>query len=222
MAGMNYQLVVRSGPIPGKIYPILKDEIIIGRDPSCEVLVNDAEVSRHHASVRLQGGGFMLEDLGSTNGTVVNGQKLAGPHFLHPGEVITLGQHVSLVFEAEPSYDPDATMVTPRVDIPLTPPVIPQQTPFQAQVPYPNQKPLPQYRPIEPPTAPPAASQGYGDIPGVKTAADDTTVKKSNRKIIIILLAVFALLVICCVGVLIFIDNNMLWCTVMPFIPGCQ
>lgn len=198
MAGMNYQLVVRTGPIPGKIYPIIKDEIVIGRDPNCEVLINDAEVSRHHASVRLQGGGFMLEDLGSTNGTVVNGQKLAGPHFLRPGEIITLGQHVSLVFEAEPVFDPDATMVTPMVNIPLKSTPAPSSA-YQGQ-------------PVQPSAGTPASGE---QIPDLKTT------KKSNRLIFIILAVILVLLVICCVSVLIFIDSNSLWCSVAPVIPGC-
>lgn len=220
MAGMNYQLVVRSGPVPGKIYPIIKDEIVIGRDPGCEVLINDAEVSRHHAMIRLQGGGFMLEDLGSTNGTVVNGQKLAGPHFLHPGEVITLGQHVSLVFEAEPSYDPDATMVTPVGNFP--PPVSSQPaSPFRADLPYPAQKPLPSYGQPEPSVSSSASSARAPGFPLEPPAVEEIEVKKSNRKIITILIVVLAVLVICCVSGLIYIDSNYLWCNVMPFIPGC-
>jgi pSer/pThr/pTyr-binding forkhead associated (FHA) protein len=127
MAGKAFQLVVRSGPNPGKVFPIIKNEVIIGRDPACEVLIPDAEISRQHATVKLMPDGYVVEDLGSTNGTIVSGKKLEGQHLLRPGEIIALGEHVSLVFEAQPSMDPDATMAS---GIPVAQPA--RQAPRQA------------------------------------------------------------------------------------------
>ena len=121
MAGQSFQLVVRAGPTPGKVYPIMKKEIIIGRDPNSDVLINDAEISRHHATIKFLPEGFVIEDLGSTNGTVINGQRLMGPHVLHPGEIINLGEHISLVFDRQVSFDPDATMVSPVSAAPPSP-----------------------------------------------------------------------------------------------------
>jgi pSer/pThr/pTyr-binding forkhead associated (FHA) protein len=54
-------------------------------------------------------GTYMLEDLGSTNGSYVNGQRLMGPHTLRNGELIMFGENVGLVFEAS-SFDMDATI----------------------------------------------------------------------------------------------------------------
>lgn len=62
----------------------------VGRLPTCEVLVNDPNVSRRHGELRPQGDGFVLVDLGSTNGTRVNGSPV-GEHPLHDGDVITIG-----------------------------------------------------------------------------------------------------------------------------------
>jgi hypothetical protein len=108
----NFRLVMRSGPSVGKAYPLDKSELYIGRDLSNEIVINDPEISRRHARLFSQGGSYVLEDLGSTNGSFVNGQRLMGPHILRPGDVITFGERLSLVFEST-DYDQDATMVSP-------------------------------------------------------------------------------------------------------------
>jgi predicted component of type VI protein secretion system len=109
MASQSFQLVMRSGPTPGTVFELSKNETYIGRDINNDIVINDSEVSRKHARVVLQGGGYVLEDLGSTNGTFVNGQRLMGPHVLRPGELIMFGENVGLAFEA--GYDENATMV---------------------------------------------------------------------------------------------------------------
>jgi len=70
----------------------------IGRMADCELPVGDPNISRRHAEVRAQGSGFVLHDLGSTNGTRVNGVVVA-EHVLRDGDVITLGG-TRLTFEA--------------------------------------------------------------------------------------------------------------------------
>ena len=193
MAGQSFQLVVRSGPTPGKVYPIMKQDIIIGRDPNSDILINDAEVSRHHASIKLQPEGYVIEDFGSTNGTVINGQRLMGPHVLQAGEIINLGEHISLVFDRQPSFDPDATMVAP-VNMP----------------PPPKKTPPPVY---SEPIAEPFVSSGQ-EIP--------TSARKSS-KMLLILILVAVLFVLCiCIAALWYVDANFLWCNVLPFLPGCQ
>src|SRR5690606_38168506 len=125
MTSQTYQLVMRSGPTPGKVFELDKSEIYLGRDVNNEIIINDAEVSRRHARVILQAGGYVLEDLGSTNGTFVHGHRLLGPHVLRSGELILLGENVSLVFEA--SLDADATLMAAPADLagPSTPPFAP-------------------------------------------------------------------------------------------------
>jgi pSer/pThr/pTyr-binding forkhead associated (FHA) protein len=104
---------MRSGPNPGTVFPLEGEQISIGRDSSNEITINDAEVSRRHARLTFQGGKFVAEDLGSTNGTYVNGQRLTGQRVLKSEEVISLGEQIELVYEAVES-DPGATMVSSR------------------------------------------------------------------------------------------------------------
>jgi hypothetical protein len=126
----QYQLTMRSGPNPGTVYALDGDQLSIGRDSSNEIAVNDAEVSRRHARLTFQGGKYVLEDMGSTNGTFVNGQRLTGPRVLKSGEVVSLGEQIVFVYESVDS-DPGATMVSPRSvpeprPVPSTPPPPPQ------------------------------------------------------------------------------------------------
>lgn len=71
----------------------------IGRLPECEVVVNDPNCSRRHAEVRAVGTGFAVADLGSTNGTKVNGLRIDGERTLSDGDIITVGG-THLRFEA--------------------------------------------------------------------------------------------------------------------------
>jgi len=110
MAPASFQLVMQSGPTPGKSYPLDKSEIYIGRDINNDIVISDAEISRKHCRLILQGGGYVIEDLGSTNGSFVNGQRLMGPHPLRPGELMMLGENVGLSYEMI-GFDVDATVV---------------------------------------------------------------------------------------------------------------
>src|SRR5215216_170953 len=112
----QFQLIMRSGPTPGAMFTLEGDQIDIGRDSTNEVVINDAEISRRHARLTFQGGKYVLEDLGSTNGTFVNGQRLAGPRVLKPGEVVSFGEQIVMVFEAN-NFDAGATVVSPRAAV---------------------------------------------------------------------------------------------------------
>lgn len=59
-----------------------RPDIIIGRADECDVVIDDRQVSRRHARIHQDGQQYLLEDLGSKNGTFVNGQELVGPHVL--------------------------------------------------------------------------------------------------------------------------------------------
>ena len=107
---MANQLVMKTGPAPGKIYKLDKTEIAIGREPGSEVFVDDVEVSRQHAHLVSQFGDYVLEDLDSTNGTFVNGQRITGQRILQPGDTVLLGENISLSYE-EVAFDPNATQI---------------------------------------------------------------------------------------------------------------
>ncbi len=72
----------------------------IGRSRSCDVVLDDANVSRQHAEIRPRGDGWMVADLGSTNGIAVNGVRVERPQSLRPGDRIEIGASV-LTFELE-------------------------------------------------------------------------------------------------------------------------
>lgn len=108
----QYQLVMHSGPTPGKVFPLEGDVITIGREAGNGIIINDAEVSRKHTQFVFQGGKVIVTDLGSTNGTFVDGQRLTGQHILQSGQIISLGEQISLLFEAVIPVDPNATMMS--------------------------------------------------------------------------------------------------------------
>ena len=92
------RLVVSQGPQPGQTFMLDQDSLTLGRDPSNDIVINDPQISRQHARITRQGDLMVLEDTGSTNGTFVNGMRLTGPHALANGDVIGLGDAVTLTY----------------------------------------------------------------------------------------------------------------------------
>ena len=74
--------------------------VTLGRSRQCDVVLNDPNVSRQHAEIRPRGGSWVLTDLGSTNGSRLNGRAIEGPEVLKPGDEIELGS-TSFTFELE-------------------------------------------------------------------------------------------------------------------------
>jgi hypothetical protein len=72
----------------------------IGRSRQCDVVLDDPNVSRRHADVRPRGGAWVLSDLGSTNGSVLNGRRIEHPEVIQPGDEIEIGTSV-ITFELE-------------------------------------------------------------------------------------------------------------------------
>ena len=70
----------------------------IGRSHDCDIVLDDAGISRHHADVRPGPDGWTVEDLGSTNGVLLNGRRIHEPQPLRPGDRIELGS-TEIVFE---------------------------------------------------------------------------------------------------------------------------
>ncbi|HEX8908953.1 MAG TPA: GGDEF domain-containing protein, partial [Anaeromyxobacteraceae bacterium] len=89
-------LVVIHAPVRrllGARLPLSRHEAVLGRDATCELVLDAEDVSRRHARVRGEGEGHLLEDLGSTNGTFVGGDRVA-TRTLRPGDQIRLGSVV--------------------------------------------------------------------------------------------------------------------------------
>lgn len=96
----DFRLVVKSGPNPGTPFDLTKEVTLLGRDVTNDITLGDAEVSRQHARLTQTPGGYVLEDLGSTNGSFVNGERLVAPRVLASGDLIGMGENVTLSFEA--------------------------------------------------------------------------------------------------------------------------
>jgi FHA domain len=82
-------LIGQTGPLSGQRWSISR-AVMIGRDPSCEIVIPDRQVSRYHARLMPAPDGIILEDLGSKNGTHCNGQRLADPVVLQDGDMVQI------------------------------------------------------------------------------------------------------------------------------------
>ncbi len=195
---VQYQLVMHSGPTPGKIFPMEGDVITIGREAGNGIVINDAEVSRKHTQFVFQGGKYIVTDLGSTNGTFVNGQRLTGQHILQPGEVISLGEQINLLFESVLPVDPNATMMSPS-----------RQAGAVAVPPRPVPVPAPRPQPVPPPAY--AGQVPAGPAPAYLPPAAPAQ-SGGNSKLILVVVGVVLLLCLCAVSVGLYFAPKEFWC----------
>ncbi len=77
----------------------IEGQVVVGRGPGCNIPIDDTYASQQHARIFKEGDGYFIEDLGSTNGTYVNGRKIAYPLSLRPRDRIKIGK---TVFEFRP------------------------------------------------------------------------------------------------------------------------
>jgi pSer/pThr/pTyr-binding forkhead associated (FHA) protein len=105
-------LQVRSGPMTGAIHAV-PGSATVGRSTSSDIVLPDEAVSRSHAAFRVDGQTLVVEDLGSSNGTLVNGELIDIPCRLAPGDVVTVG---STELEVQVGEEPQlSTPTTPTV-----------------------------------------------------------------------------------------------------------
>ena len=124
MPPASHRLTVRTGPNPGMTFDLNKEVMMIGRDITNDIVVGDSEMSRQHARLTRTPAGFILEDLGSTNGTFVNGERIVAARALSAGNLIAFGENVSLHFEAT-SPEAAQTVMGPAVVRTAIPPHMP-------------------------------------------------------------------------------------------------
>lgn len=227
---MGCKLVVKKGPATGTSYDLDQVEIFVGRDLGNDIVVNDPEISRRHARLYKHGDNYLVEDLGSTNGTIVNGQKIRGPKQLTNHDYVAMGQNIGyefisdqpLGYEAqtmaveEMQFDEGATFVADSpipnldggMDSPIFTPDIPQEFSQAPQdVPHQNG----------------SFPAGQPQIPQSQSPIIESQPVKPKRKIPVWLIIVVALLFVAClcVGGIWAIDSMDMWCTLLPFLAGC-
>jgi pSer/pThr/pTyr-binding forkhead associated (FHA) protein len=208
MAAPQYQLTMRSGPTPGKTFPIEQEEVFLGRDLANDIPISDPEVSRRHARFIMQADGIVIEDLGSTNGTFINGQRISTPQILHPGDVITFGENIVMVFE-KASYDPDATVVASKE---------PAQPSYQR--PAAEQS---SYRPPAQPAyqQPKPSPQSYANrVPETPYESEKPAKKGFPAWLIILIVAIVVML--CVITVTLYFMPESWWCAItFGLLEGC-
>ncbi len=198
-------LVMNRGPQPGQTFMVDRDQLTLGRDPSNEIVISDPQVSRQHARITRQGKLVVIEDLGSTNGTFVNGIRLAGPHVMVNGDVLGLGDAVILTYYevgmatgATETLVGQAAAVTPPplVQVPQVPRPQPYPTPppgyVAAPPPYPAAQPSP-YAIGQPPA--------YTATPPSPAVPVEEEKKRRTGLIIGCVIVAVLVVVVACVGV---------------------
>ncbi len=110
------------GSTVDQVYELTQVETVIGREEDAQIVIHNPAVSRHHARLTYQAGHYFIEDLGSANGTFVNGQRLAGSQGLNPGDRIGLGEATVLELEALgapiPPWQPAQTVAADQGQLP--------------------------------------------------------------------------------------------------------
>ncbi|OJH40436.1 FHA domain-containing protein [Cystobacter ferrugineus] len=180
------KLVCIAGPCAGQEFGLEDGEYVIGRANDNPICIPDSSVSRRHVLIRRVGGGWTVNDLGSGNGTLMNGEPLSEETPLSSGAVLTLGD-TELTFN-------DASNATMLMPMPSAPPARPART-----------------RTAAAPAAPAAEEEGDGEVaiaprrppprpesrvrPGRgRTAVADPEAQKRKKRLLVISASVFVLL----------------------------
>ncbi len=100
------KIIFRSGVLSGSVTELTRDLLRIGRDPANDLVVDDIEVSRNHAKISFHNDEYLIEDLNSTNGTLLNGRKIHTSEKLKDGDLINLGESNIFEFSLEKIISP--------------------------------------------------------------------------------------------------------------------
>ena len=203
MSPSSFRLIVRTGPNPGMVFELTQEVIMVGRDVTNEIVIGDAEMSRQHARLTRTPGGYVIEDLGSTNGTFINGERLMAPRVLNPGDLVGMGETVTMTFDAVSPETAETVARQAAEPAKAAPPVQPAPPPVQQAVPHAV-------------SAAPAAAQ----------AAKPAALRKNRTPLALALGGCLVLLIICG-GIMWFMPQEW-WCVLLtPFqflgfnFPGC-
>ena len=160
------RLVMSQGPEPGQTFILDQASTALGRDPGTDIVISDPQVSRQHARIDRRGDLTVIEDMGSTNGTFVNGVRLTSPHTLVNGDVINLGDTVTFTY-----HGPEIAATKPLGGQTVVAPTSPDYEPLPAPPLVPPAAPVPTPMTTPQPTfagQPAAAAQPAEDAAGKK------------------------------------------------------
>lgn len=113
---MEARFTVISGPFRGQTFQVPRGKFIIGREPDCQLLFDSSFVSRHHCVLLMEDCTLRIRDLGSKNGTFINGELApTGEHILADGDTIRVAD---LVFRVEVTPGgPSSQVALHRTDV---------------------------------------------------------------------------------------------------------
>jgi len=111
--------VVTKGPLEGARFPVPTDGLSIGRDPDCNVILDDANVSRYHARLVFHNAAIWVQDVGSRNGVFLNEKRVVRHKQLSPGDELVIGEHIFTLELELPEAEPSLTGSIPAVKAPM-------------------------------------------------------------------------------------------------------
>ncbi len=211
------RLIVRQGNSPQSEYALSEKTVVIGREAINDIMFQELEISRRHASITFVNGQYTIEDLASTNGTFVNGRRISSPVVLGDGDVLDLGDTVSLIFQsgvpaAEVTRVDTAVGVTGEPTVqgetaaPEPPYVPPAEVPQYSQQSTPT--PAPTWQTSQPAYPPPTPAQ-FGAVP-------PPAEKRSRRNLYVGCGCLVLLLAVGCIASFAFLDSyqsgDLLYC----------
>ena len=199
MNATDAHIVIHQDPTTQQVFPLSEGVVTIGREAYNDVVLIDPEASRKHAQISFQAGRYVVEDLGRTNGTFVNGQQILTPKTLNRGDVIEVGEMARILFQGPgedigetvmraPSSSRDATMAMPD-DLATFSEALPPVAPDSLTVQEP-----------EPQLAPPPGAQMAMQEPTPATAGG------VNRRYLGIFGCLIVLLVMACAASIFLLD----------------
>ena len=160
----------------GQVYQASGAVIVIGRQPGCQIAINNNKISRQHTRISNAGGQWFAEDMNSANGTYINGQRISGQFPVRNGDKISLG---TLDF----SFNAGGDLAQTIIDVPQM-----QQSPQFPPTPQPQYQQAPAQQAYYPPPQP--QQPVYTPMPAAPP-------KKKRRPCLVIFLILMAIL---CVG----------------------
>jgi pSer/pThr/pTyr-binding forkhead associated (FHA) protein len=126
---LNAELKILGGKYQGKTIPLASKRFLVGREQDCQLRPNSELVSRHHCVFIVDDYAVRLRDLGSTNGTRVNGDLVRGEIVLNPGDRVTIGRLELEVVVRQPEEVASKVAVAAPVAAAMPPSVATVETP---------------------------------------------------------------------------------------------
>jgi hypothetical protein len=211
----SFKLIIESGPTAGTEFLLEKEDLTLGRDVNNDIMVNDPEVSRKHARLIKQGESYFFEDLGSTNGTFIAGERLSKPVLLAPNTKITIGERVQLRFVVE-GFDASETMVARGELKRLLPPLcIVDSSCHATSGSACNASATTCLHAAAQPAYVPPVNRASAPVPP-PTAPYPQAAPKKKSKALMVILIIIAIIVVFCVVPFVIIDLTDNWCNLFP------